>query len=132
MRKPTREEVKKAISEAYDRLHADRTGTSGDYIADAIMALLEDKPTPKWEEGFNDLWADLSNNVAGEKRGYPPLTSQPAILKDFIREKLREFSKDCIPNLITPQHNANYERGFADCSHYYEDKRNDAKKKWGL
>lgn len=90
MKMPTRKDVEKAIHAGW-RNTPFRNGNEGPYpircdteslMVDSVMALLEDKPTPKWEEEFETLFC------AG---AVPSLVEY----KDFIREKLREFGVDC-------------------------------------
>ena len=111
MRKPTREEVRKAVDYAADWPVA--TSGARARITDAVMALLEDKPLPKWEKELRQLFHVLPSN-----RGCfePPfvMACETDRLKDFIRKTLREFSDDIEGHIIG------------------SDKYNSLKKKYGL
>lgn len=80
MRKPTREEVLKVLYEDCEDTRC--------VIADKIMSLIEDTP-PMWEEELDRLY-----NAFGEHG----LTLK---VREFIREKLREFAEEVRINGVT-------------------------------
>lgn len=93
MRKPTRGEVRKAV------IGSLYTHPVEEAIADAVMALFEDKPTPKWEGEFDKLFGNSHLLVPeGVNLFDGKCHDVKAPVKDFIREKLRELREDCHPD----------------------------------
>ncbi len=51
---------------------------------------------------------------------------------DKATSTLKEFANEVIPKLLSGVQSQEYLRGFANCSHQYEEARKVAMKKWGI